>query len=150
MIFKQLAQYGKQIRINIFGCFCQYHVWIDADIKLMESVIQNLVDNAVKNTSPNESIKVALTVQGKDLVFTIENSGNPLEPNLINWINSRETDVVQYTDRPAKSGLGLVIVKRILRLHNSYLVASSKSENINVFSFSLPVYEPNLKKGELS
>lgn len=31
---------------------CQYHVWVYADIGMMERVVQNLIDNPIKNTPP--------------------------------------------------------------------------------------------------
>ena len=119
---------------------CQYHAWVNADISLMERVIQNLVDNAVKNTPENGKIQVAIEVLDKELFFSIENEGNPLTPNLISWINASEAGSVQYADRPTKHGLGLVIVKRILRLHHTSL-AATVNNNGNIFSFSLPVYD---------
>ena len=126
-------------KINLKCTKCQYHVWINADISLMERVIQNLVDNAVKNTPENDSIKVWLEVENNNLIFKIENSGSPLSPDMLAWINSPETEMVQYVERPAKKGLGLVIVKRILRLHNTSLKAETLNDQ-NLFSFSLPEY----------
>ncbi|MDQ2720073.1 MAG: ATP-binding protein [Bacteroidota bacterium] len=108
-------------------------------VSLMERVIQNLLDNAVKNTPENESIRVALKVTDKDLIFSIENSGNTLPDSLVKWINSTEKGSIEYANRPMKQGLGLVIIKRILMLHNTNLEAITTG-NINTFSFSLPVY----------
>ncbi|MEP6948703.1 MAG: HAMP domain-containing sensor histidine kinase [Ginsengibacter sp.] len=120
---------------------CLYHVWINADISLMERVVQNLVDNAVKNTSENGKIEVAMAVENKDLIFRIENFGKLLPQNVLLWINSPVTENGNYSDRPSKQGLGLVIVKRILGLHSTNLKASVTNSS-NVFSFSLPVYDP--------
>ncbi len=125
--------------INLKCTQCQYHVWVNADISLMERVIQNLLDNAVKNTPENESIKVAIKVSGNDLIFSIENSGNPLPDSLIKWINTTEKGSIEYANRPMKQGLGLVIIKRILMLHNTNLEVITTG-NTNTFFFSLPVY----------
>ncbi|HEV8082302.1 MAG TPA: HAMP domain-containing sensor histidine kinase [Chitinophagaceae bacterium] len=118
---------------------CQYHVWVSADIKLMERVIQNLVDNAVKNTSENGIIKVALQVENNNLIFNVENTSNPLSEELINWINNEEARDAET--KPSRSGLGLVIVKKILHLHGSVLKAQVTNNN-NIFSFSLPISNP--------
>ncbi len=130
-------------KIDLKCTQCQYHVWIDADISLMERVIQNLMDNAVKNTAENGSVKVTMQVENKNLIFKIENTGSILSERLLEWINSSET--TEYVERPAKSGLGLVIVKRILRLHGSYLKAYIQNNSSNIFTFSMPVYDREIK-----
>jgi signal transduction histidine kinase len=42
--------------------------------------------------------------------------------------------------RPAKLGLGLMIVKKILLLHNSSLEAYTHEGSRNIFVFALPIY----------
>ncbi len=118
---------------------CQYHVWINADVSLMERVIQNLVDNAVKNTPENGVIKVGLSVENNKLIFTIENPGTPLPAGLLDWINAPVNDNEEYINLPGKSGLGIAIVKKILYLHNASLTAWTQN-NLNTFTFSMTIY----------
>ncbi len=133
---------ASQKDLNLKCIQCQYHVWVNADIKLMERVIQNLVDNAVKNTRENGIITVALRVENNNLIFDVENTGDLLSEELINWINSEEAKDAESANKPARSGLGLVIVKKILRLHGSVLKAHHVNDSGNIFSFSLPISNP--------
>ncbi|MEO6221566.1 MAG: HAMP domain-containing sensor histidine kinase [Ginsengibacter sp.] len=128
--------------VNLKCIQCQYHVWVNADIKLMERVIQNLVDNAVKSTPENGIINVALQVENNNLIFNIENTGNPLSEELIHWINDKEVKDTDRTSKPSRSGLGLIIVKKILHLHNSDLKVQVTNNPSNIFSFSLPMFNP--------
>ena len=114
---------------------CQYHVWVNADISMMERVIQNLVDNAIKNTPAYGKVQASITVENDFLIFMIENSGKPLPDNLLSWINGDEEELA---DRPSRTGLGLLIVKKILRLHNVSLQASVRDDK-NLISFRMPV-----------
>ena len=122
-------------KITLKCAQCKYHVWVNADISMMERVIQNLVDNAVKNTPASGNVQVSITVEDQLLKFTIENSGKSLPDNLLRWVNSSEEEL---SDRPSRTGLGLLIVKKILRLHNISLHVIA-DENKNVFSFKVPV-----------
>jgi signal transduction histidine kinase len=120
----------------------RYLVWINADIGLMERVVQNLVDNAVKNTPEKGKVELALEVENNNLIFKIENSGTPLPESLIDWINhSEDSKDAQYL-RSENSGLGLSIVIKILTLHNSALQVSSQNNAGNLFSFRLDTYNP--------
>ncbi len=49
-----------------------------------------------------------------------------------------------YVNLPDKSGLGLVIVKKILLLHDVSLQTYSVNDLENVFTFSMPVYNHNM------
>lgn len=118
---------------------CLHHVWVNADISMMERVIQNLVDNALKNTPAEGFIHASMTVEGEALFFKIENNGPALPEDLLHWINNFKREGGISNKRPAKLGLGLLILQKILLLHNSSLHAFTRN-GTNSFTFSLPVY----------
>ncbi|MEP6684369.1 MAG: HAMP domain-containing sensor histidine kinase, partial [Parafilimonas sp.] len=129
----QLIAAEKKIALKC--THCQNHIWINADISMMERVVQNLVDNAVKNTLPEGKIQVSINVKNSFLIFTISNTGNPLSPELLHWANSSEEEL---SVRPSKAGLGLLIVKKILRLHGLLLMVTVNDCD-NIFTYKMPV-----------
>ena len=133
-----MAAAAKHIELTCIGC--NELIWTKGDIKMMERVVQNLVSNAIKNTPDRGKIIIRLKLQNNRLKAIFENSGEHLSADLLNWINSGvETDIIGT--RPFhKTGLGLVIVKRILSLHDSHLMASANPDANNCFAFTLPVY----------
>lgn len=133
----QLAAEEKEVSLKCTQC--QYHVWVHADVSMLERVIQNLLVNAVNNTPKNGSIKVALTLEQKHLIFSISNTGEPLPNDLLHWTNHAEPANGLQSNRPSYMGLGLLIVQKILQLHGTALRAATAT-NTNVFSFALPVY----------
>ena len=132
----------KEKHIELKCTQCQYHVWVNADISMMERAVQNLIENAVKSTPENGLIQVALEVENNYLIFKLTNTGTALPKELLDWINASEKQHGSYDNRPSKSGLGLMIVKRILYLHGSSLRAYTINDAENVFTFSLPVQNP--------
>lgn len=118
---------------------CLYHVWINADVGMMERVVQNLVANALKDTPQGGYIEAAMTVENNEIIFKIENNGPPLPEDLLQWINEFKHGDTLSQKRPQKLGLGLVIVQRILHLHFTSLKAYVQNGS-NVFTFSLPIY----------
>lgn len=121
---------------------CQYHVWVNADISMMERVIQNLIENAVKNTPDGGIIKVSLQIENNNLGFNIENTGKPLSEELVNWINDNDKNMTATAGKSIQSGLGLMIIKKILNLHNAALRIRITERGTNTFSFSLPINKP--------
>jgi len=122
---------------------CTDGSYVYADISMMERVIQNLVVNAITYTRPGGQISVSLEREGAELVFRIENEGEPLSDELLVWINEPEGV------RPVRPAIGLAIVKKVLWLHGwrmeSWVRASERAEGsdgVNIFQFRMKVYEP--------
>jgi len=110
---------------------CEDNTMIDADISMMERVVQNLLENAVKYTPENGSINVALFREPGKLIILLENSGAPISGELLDWINSSNGE--DAINRPKQAGLGLALVKRILHLHQFGFTASLADRKVNRF-----------------
>ncbi|GGB19296.1 sensor histidine kinase [Puia dinghuensis] len=108
--------------------------WIEADVSMMERVVQNLVVNALAYTPSGGRIEIVLERLGEVLVFRISNAGAPLPADLVKWINT--TDAV----RPGRSAIGLAIVRKILLLHGFAFHVEVK-EGENVFVVRMPVFQ---------
>lgn len=132
---------ASEKRVELKCTQCLYHVWVNADISMMERVVQNVVDNAVKSTPEGGFAHGSMIVEEGDIIFKIENTGDALPDDLVQWINHNKDESTLSAKRPAKLGLGLLIVQKILLLHNSTL-KTYRSNNTNVFLFRLPIYNP--------
>ena len=133
-----IAAGNKNIQLSCTGC--REVVWTNGDIKMMERVLQNLIGNAIKNTPNGGKIIIQSQQQGDKLIAVFDNNGEPLSPVLLSWINSDDEANAMRTRPLHKTGLGLVIVRRILALHHSKLVASVNEDGSNRFQFTLPVF----------
>ncbi len=134
-VFSEILQEvvrGRGFKIECQNC--EDGSYVDADISMMERVLQNLVVNAALYSRENGKVVIRLEKTGDELIFRIENEGEPLRADLIQWLNG--TDGV----RPARPGIGLAIVRKILLLHGFTLSADVLAGNINVISFRMPVY----------
>lgn len=133
---------ASEKNINLRCAQCQHHLWVKADIGMMERVVQNLIENALKSTPANGSIEISIEPDKNNLVFSIANTADPLPADLLQWINNFKLDDHLLTTRPANLGLGLLIVQKILFLHGSSLAAYTHNRSKNVFIFSLPISNP--------
>lgn len=100
---------------------------INADRELIKSAIENLIDNAVKYSTPNSKIEVEVS----DKIFCISNECN-------NLTKSDLKQIWQPYVRKDKSrnqvgnGLGLSIVKSILDLHRVDYNEKLKSDRLSI------------------
>jgi signal transduction histidine kinase len=112
---------------------------VAADIGLIQRVLQNLVENALKHTEQGGSVTVVLERQRASVVVRVEDTGCGIPQEDLVRVFDRFYQGAPATrgDRPRR-GLGLAIVKRILELHGSAIEAASTVGRGTVFSFSLP------------
>lgn len=111
-----------------------------ADISLIERVMQNLLDNAIKFTP--EGGKVFLQTQkiNGNVQVTVTDTGIGIPEKDREDIFGRYYKVNTISDLKKNTGLGLAIVKKILDLHECSLDLISNPGGTS-FIFRLPVYQ---------
>lgn len=134
----QIKATQKQVILKCTQCL--YHVWINADVSLMERAVQNLINNAVDNTNEHETIQVAMEAGDNELIFKLQYKGNPLPPDLLQWLNDPREESTLQANFFTTSGIRFLIVKKILQLHHSSLKAYADNNAGNIFTFGMPVY----------
>jgi signal transduction histidine kinase len=134
---------AKERQITIKISHNQGFPFVNADIAMIERVIENLLDNAVRHTSAGGSIGFTFSLQNGDLAVCVSDTGCGIPEEDLPHIFDR----FYHRDRTQEgkagySGLGLAITKRILELHNKSIIVESKPGSGTTFTFFLPVHHP--------
>ncbi|MCF8304448.1 MAG: HAMP domain-containing histidine kinase [Bacteroidales bacterium] len=111
-----------------------------ADISLMERVIQNLLNNAVKYTPENGEVDVEVKQEDSAVKVNIINTGEGIPEQDLPHIFDRYYKISKEKKGVEGTGLGLAIVKKILDLHNITIDVDSKPGAFTKFSFTVPAY----------
>ncbi len=103
---------------------------IRADKALIEIVIKNLIENALKYSRDEILVKI------ENHKISIIDKGVGISPENIDKVTKKffRTDEHSWDN---SMGLGLAIVKQILKLHNSSLYIKSQEHNGSTFFFSI-------------
>jgi len=112
-----------------------------ADLSLVERVIQNLMDNALKFTPEGGHIKIELNVDNKNVEIRVKDTGPGISIEDQSKIFDRYRQADRTGQKQAGTGLGLAIVKKILELHDTTIQVSSKLNEGTAFMFKLPAYQ---------
>ena len=112
---------------------------IHGDSAMIDQVIYNLVDNAVKFTNEGGKITVNAATDKKYAYFSVTNSGKGIPQKDINKVFERFYKVDQSRSTDVKStGLGLFLVKSIVDLHSGTITVESDPNNFTRFTVKLP------------
>lgn len=103
-------------------------------------VMEILIDNALKYSTPDSPIKIRVFGQAGYVAFRIKNSGPPISKKSISRLFDRfyRDDKSRTGGRTRGYGLGLSIAKKIIDIHGGYITASSNSKETS-FTFFLPI-----------
>ena len=127
-------------KLNITGLDEIQSVSVNADKDLIHQVIYNLVDNAVKFTNETGTIDFKVKTDSKKLTFTITNTGKGIPESELPYVFERFYKVDKSRSANKNStGLGLYIVKTIVKAHGGSITAASRENQFTAFSVVLPL-----------
>lgn len=116
------------------------------DRDLMERVILNLLSNSVKYGQDGGKIIVNLQIEKGTVKITVKNNSRPIKKEEEPYIFDQFTNLNKSLSREKEgSGLGLYLVKAIVKLHGGSIYYKSCKEGWNKFIINLPI-ENNLGK----
>ena len=125
-------------KINLNPVFSRNLPRVVADIAMIDRVLQNLLDNALKFTPEGGTVTVELLQKPTGVEIKISDSGIGIAPEELPFIFDRYHKNSQI--RTDGTGLGLAIVKKILELHDSVISVKSKTNFGTSFAFQIPAY----------
>ena len=105
-------------------------------IRLLRSVVYNLMDNALKYRSPDRQalIKISAVQQEEFLVMTVEDNGIGIKPAF----HHKVFDMFKRYNREQEgTGIGLYIVKRIVEKYEGKIELESEEQQGTVFRIYL-------------
>jgi len=114
---------------------------VHANIGMMQRVLENLIDNALRHTPRGGLIHIGIVPQGDQVMVRVADTGCGIEEEALERIFDR----FHRADRAkpgscGRAGLGLAIAKRILELHGSGIRVESRVDRGTTFSFCMPVH----------
>ena len=126
---------------------------VQADGILIEQVLVNLLDNALKYSEAASKIKISIQKQGKQLEIVVANRGQSIP----------ETDLSKVFDKfyrlssplqVSGTGLGLAICKGFIEAHGGDIWAENNKQSGVTITFTLPLTDqflgivPEINEGE--
>lgn len=130
----------EEKQIDIKGLDALPAVTVNADKDLIYQAVYNLVDNAIKFVDEGGTISFELKVDSSGVGFSITNSGVGIPRGDLPFIFDRfyKLDKSRAANKNSM-GLGLYIVKTIIKNHGGTISVASKENEFTRFTFVLPV-----------
>ncbi|MDA3928839.1 MAG: HAMP domain-containing sensor histidine kinase, partial [Prolixibacteraceae bacterium] len=145
-----LKEFADTLDPSIFEMAKKKQIAIDYDIKndltvfadsmMLNSIVRNLLTNAIKFTKQGGWIKLKTEPYQKNLVLiSIKDNGIGMDETRLNKLFHTGVNVSRPgTDAEPSSGLGLILCKEFVEKHGGKIWIESKEGIGSTFYFSLP------------
>jgi len=112
---------------------------IYADKNMLQTILRNLISNAIKFTKPFGKVDVYLISEPHQVEITVSDNGIGMSEETCNSIFRVETNKpTEGTARETGTGLGLVLCKDFVECHGGTITAESQPGQGSQFVFTLP------------
>lgn len=111
---------------------------IPFDSTLIQEVIINLIDNAIKFTPHDTPIEISAALESDRVIVSVEDHGPGIAPDEINKLFEKFYRGKTLTTERGM-GLGLTICYRIIQAHGGKIWAENRPEGGAAFRFTLPL-----------
>ncbi len=131
---RSCQEYQPEINFTTTG----NHREIAVDPQLLQSILRNLLDNAIKYSALNSPIDLILEYKSRELIFQVKDCGVGIAeedvPHLFEpFTRGKDRHHIQG------SGLGLAIVKQLVEIHRGQIQIFSKLGLGTTVKISLPL-----------
>ncbi|WP_348921808.1 sensor histidine kinase KdpD [Enterococcus rotai] len=114
-------------------------VLVPMDSILIEQVLFNLMENAIRHSDTRTPIHVSVSLSEKEIIFEVADQGKGLTAEQIKVLYNGMAKQSTPVDSKSGMGIGLSIVKTIIMAHDGTLNATNKPQGGASFTFTLPL-----------
>jgi signal transduction histidine kinase len=113
-----------------------------ADIGLIERVLENLVENALRHTPAGGAVTIEIGGHDGHAHMAVRDTGEGIAPEELPGVFERYDRAARVGGASGHAGLGLAIARRIVNLHGSPLRVQSEPGAGTRVSFELALAQP--------
>ena len=136
-IAQKFALSARDKGVRLLASASQRGLFVMGDIGLIERVISNLIDNAIRHTPSGGLVRLDAMPGARGAEVRVTDTGTGIAAQHLPGLFERDSPLRKSTGR-GHGGLGLLIAKRILALHGTSMSVQSEAGRGTVFSFMLP------------
>jgi len=111
-----------------------------ADREMISTVLRNLISNAIKFSNAGDRVFIDLNASDEDRIITVKDEGLGMPEEIrSNIFNPGNRPKRHGTNREQGTGLGLLLCKEFIEMHNGEIVVESEPGHGTEFKVVLPV-----------
>ena len=116
----------------------QNNNFVFADLNMLQSVIQNLISNAIKFTRPNGKVIISSETRNNHVEISVKDTGVGMSKDVLeNLFRIDKHHSTLGTSQEKGTGLGLIICKELIEKNEGEIWIESETNKGSKFTFTL-------------
>jgi len=137
-VFATLAERASKKSITLFNNI-DCNTFVFADSKMLISILQNLISNAINHTLTGGKITISANKFDNEIVIQVNDTGHGMSETTLKTLFTPQMHVLSESRRKNRgAGIGLLIVKGFLEKNGGNIWAESIEGKGSSFYFTLP------------
>jgi PAS domain S-box-containing protein len=146
-VFETLNETASLNTINLHHKI-EENTFVFADGKMLISIIQNIVSNAIKHTKKGGKITISAKSNDDKIIVQVKDTGVGMSKKLMEKLFTPQMKTLSETRKKNKgAGIGLLLVKGFLEKNGGEIWVESIEGVGSSFYFTLPIEKPVYKIG---
>ena len=122
-----------------FQMVTNHQIFVDADQDMIQIVLVNLVNNAIKFTNPNGYIHLSAEIGNSFVKVTVKDNGIGISKQRVSLLfDQKSIESTKGTANEKGTGLGLILCKEFIEMHDGILNVNSEEGKGSEFYFTIP------------
>jgi len=147
VLFFNYAAKSRNIELVFINLKDNLNVWFDKE--KMESVLFNLINNALKYTPNNGKIIISCDANETSLILSVSDTGIGIADKNIPYLFERFYQTSSFSAKKTGVGIGLALVKMIVEQHRGNIEVESELNKGTKFTVFIPLGNKHLTKEQL-
>jgi signal transduction histidine kinase len=132
-IYEQIIAKNHKIQLNL------QEVTAHIDQNAFDSILTNIIENAVKYSEPNTKIIIGLTDENENFILTVSDQGKGISAENINKLfNKFFREENELTRQTKGTGLGLYIVNFLVQKHKGSITIENQIPKGLIVKIKIP------------
>jgi PAS domain S-box-containing protein len=146
-VFESLGETASINTINLHHEI-EENTTVFADGKMLISIIQNIVSNAIKHTEKGGTITISAKTKDEKIIIQVKDTGIGMSKEIMEKLFTPQMKILSETRKKDKgAGIGLLLVKGFLEKNGGEIWVESIEGEGSSFYFTLPIEKPLYKIG---
>lgn len=136
--YEIMAPYAQKNDIILTKSVVSIDAYINADFSHMLRVLRNIIDNALRHSSPHSTVQLEIDVNDEQVIIKVIDHGCGIHPDDMEHLFNRYFRA--RNTMGSGSGLGLPIAQAIVLAHQGTITATSELNVGTTMTITLPRY----------
>ena len=137
-VIQKFSLAAEKCSLTLVARYQKNSLPVRADIGMIERILDNLIENAMRYTPPGGQIGIGIQLSGQRVELRVSDSGKGMAGDELRALFGRYGRADGRPGADGHAGLGLAITRRLVQLHGGDVVVHSTPGKGTTFIIDLP------------